>query len=135
MYVYTYTSIYIPLPTIRKNYDNCNQNILIQYNNWNIILFDYKIMNMKCITYSINIPTVKEIEISRCLCHQRQETPSRTPMCGNGDPYRSWQKYWFPRYFRFLFVNRFRNVVHDIIFFIVGDSRMLLRRVVHEKSP
>jgi len=38
--------------------------------------------------YSINIPSMNEVKVSRRLRHKGEKTPSCAPMCGDGDPHR-----------------------------------------------
>jgi len=86
-------------------------------------------------THGINIPSMNEVEISRCLRHESKETPTTTPMRGNANPYWTWQHYRFPRYFSLFLVDKFTDIVQDVIFLIIRDSRMLLWCIVYKKIP
>lgn len=87
-------------------------------------------------THGVNIPSVNEVEVSRRLRHEGEETPSHAPMCENGHPYRSRQNYRSPGYPSLFFVlDGSGDIVENVISLIVGDSRVLLRRIVHEKVP
>lgn len=79
---------------------------------------------------------MNEVEVSRRLRHKGEETPTQTPMCDNGNPYRSRQKDRSPGYSSLFFVlDGSSDIVDNVIFLIVRNSRMLLWRIVHEEVP
>lgn len=86
-------------------------------------------------TYGVNIPSMNEVEVSRRLRHESKETPTQTPMCDDGNPYRSRQNYRSPGYSSLFFVLGSSDIVDNVIFLVVRDPRMLLWRVIHEEVP
>lgn len=79
---------------------------------------------------------MNEVEVSRRLRHEGEETPGRAPMCDDSNPYRPRQNYRSPGYLSlFLVLDGSSDIVEDIIFLVLGNSRMLLRRIVYEEVP